>query len=313
MRAWVLERLEGPEALALKEVPDPQPAPGEVVLRLEALGLNFADALLLQGAYLLRLPPPFVPGMEAVGRVVAGPEELKGRRFAVLLGQGGLAEYVRAPLKALLPLPEGLSPEEAAAFPVSFLTAYLSLSMAGAKPGERLLVEAASGALGTALVQVGKALGLRVLAAASRREKLALPLSLGADAAATYEELAQAARAWGGVDLAVEVRGRVEEVLPLLAPFGRVVFVGAAEGEAPPVNPVLLMRRNLSLMGFWLAPWLEARPSQVEEALAFLLPLLGSRLRPQVGPVFPFARAKEAFAALLDRGHQGKVVVLGPE
>lgn len=284
-----------------------------MVLRLEALGLNFADGLLLQGAYLTRLPPPFVPGMEAVGRVVAGPQGLLGKRFAVLLGHGGLAEQMKAPVKGLIPVPEGLSREEAAAFPVSFLTAYLALRMAEAKPGERLLVEAASGALGTALVQVGKALGLKVLAAASRPEKLDLPRLLGADVAVDYERLPQAVEEWGGVDLVTEVRGRVEEVLPFLAPFGRVVFIGAAEGEVPPVSPVALMRKNLSLLGFWLAPWLQSRSAQVEEALAFLLPLLGSRLRPQVGPTFPFAKAPEAFKALFDRSHQGKVLVLGPE
>lgn len=158
MKAWVLKRLGGP--LELVDLPEPEAEEGEVVLRVEAVGLNFADHLMRLGAYLTRLHPPFIPGMEVVGVV-------EGRRYAALVPQGGLAERVAVPKGALLPLPEGLSPEEAAAFPVSFLTAYLALKRAQARPGEKVLVQAAAGALGTAAVQVARAMGLRVLAAAS--------------------------------------------------------------------------------------------------------------------------------------------------
>ncbi|GGM91785.1 quinone oxidoreductase [Thermus composti] len=240
--------------------------------------------------------------MEVVGQA-------EGRRYAALIGQGGLAERVAVPREALLPVPEGLSPEEAASFPVSFLTAYLALKQAGVRPGERVLVQAAAGALGTAAVQVARALGLEVVAAASRAEKLALPQSLGAGLAATYEELPEKVRALGGVDLVLEVRGKaVEESLSLLRPKGRLVYIGAAEGEVVPVNPLRLMRKNLSVVGFWLSPLLGEKPL-LEEALAFLLPRLGKTLRPVVGKVFPFAEAEAAFQALLDRGHVGKIVV----
>lgn len=170
MKAWVLKRLGGP--LELVDLPEPEAEEGEVVLRVEAVGLNFADHLMRLGAYLTRLHPPFIPGMEVVGVV-------EGRRYAALVPQGGLAERVAVPKGALLPLPEGLSPEEAAAFPVSFLTAYLALKRAQARPGEKVLVQAAAGALGTAAVQVARAMGLRVLAAARRPEKLALPSPWG--------------------------------------------------------------------------------------------------------------------------------------
>lgn len=264
------------------------------------MGLNFADHLLRLGAYLTRVHPPFVPGMEAVGRV-------GGRRYAALLGQGGLAERVAVPKEALLPLPEDLSPEEAAAFPVSFLTAYLALR--GVAPGSWVLVQAAAGALGTAAVQVAKALGLKVLAAASRAEKLAVPKRLGADQTATYEALPEAVQSLGGVEAVLEVRGKgVEESLGFLKPGGILVYVGAAEGEVAPINPLRLMRKNLCVRGFWLAPLLRER-ALVEEALGFLLPRLGQGLRPVVGAVFPFEEAEKAFQALLDRGHVGKVVV----
>ncbi|TBH21778.1 zinc-binding dehydrogenase [Thermus thermamylovorans] len=300
MRAWVQERLRGP--MVLKELPDPVPGAGEVVLEVEAVGLNFADHLLRLGAYLTRLHPPFVPGTEVVGRVGE-------RRYAALVGQGALAERVAVPEEALLPLPEDLAPEEAAAFPVSFLTAYLALRRAGARPGERVLVQAAGGALGTAAVQVARALGLKVLAAASRPENLALAPSLGAEAVATYEELPGVAQALGGVDLVLEVRGKdLEGSLSLLRPGGRLVYVGAAEGEVAPLNPLRLMRKNLAVLGFWLAPLLRDR-GLLEEALGFLLPRLGRELKPVVGAVFPFPEAERAFQALLDRGHRGKIVV----
>jgi NADPH2:quinone reductase len=138
MRAWVQERLGGP--IVLKEVPEPVPGPGEVLLEVEAVGLNFADHLMRLGGYLTRVRPPFTPGMEAVGRVGE-------RRYATLMPYGALAERVAVPEEALLPLPEALSWEEAAAFPVSFLTAYLALVRAQARPGEWVLVQAAAGAL----------------------------------------------------------------------------------------------------------------------------------------------------------------------
>uniref|UniRef100_A0A7C2C231 NADPH:quinone oxidoreductase family protein n=1 Tax=Thermus islandicus TaxID=540988 RepID=A0A7C2C231_9DEIN len=300
MQAWVQEKFGGP--LTLKAVEDPTPGPGEVVLQVEAVGLNFADHLLRLGAYLARLHPPFIPGMEVVGRVGE-------RRYAALIGQGGLAERVAVPEAALLPVPEGLSPEEAAAYPVSFLTAYLALRRAGARPGESVLVQAAAGALGTAAVQVAKALGLKVVAAASRPEKLALPERLGADLTAPYEELPERVKALGGVDLVLEVRGKaIEESLTLLKPKGRLVYIGAAEGEVVPIPPLKLMRKNLAVVGFWLAPLMGERPL-VEEALGFLLPRLGKELKPVVGRVFPFAEAEAAFQALLDRSHTGKIVV----
>ncbi|WP_234553256.1 NADPH:quinone oxidoreductase family protein [Thermus caliditerrae] len=300
MKAWVQERLRGP--MALKDLPDPVPGPGEAVLEVEAVGLNFADHLLRLGGYLTRVHPPFVPGMEAVGRVW-------GRRYAALVGHGALAEKVAVPEADLLPVPEGLSPEEAAAFPISFLTAYLALGRAEARPGEWVLVQAAGGALGTAAVQVARALGLRVLAAASRPENLALAQGLGAEEGVTYEELPKKAKALGGVDIVLEVRGKdLEESLSLLRPGGRLVYIGAAEGEVAPLNPLRLMRKNLAVLGFWLAPLLRER-TPVEEALAFLLPRLGGELKPVVGAVFPFLEAERAFQALLDRGHRGKIVV----
>lgn len=134
-------------------------------------------------------------------------------------------------------MPEGLSPEEAAAFPVSFLTAYLALKRAQARPGEKVLVQAAAGALGTAAVQVARAMGLRVLAAASG-PKLALPLALGAEEAATYAEVPERAKAWGGLDLVLEVRGKeVEESLGLLAHGGGSSTSGPPRGRWPPSRP----------------------------------------------------------------------------
>ncbi len=288
--------------MALREVPEPTPGPGEVLVQVEAVGLNFADHLMRLGGYLTRVHPPFTPGMELVGQVA-------GKRYAALLSHGALAEKVAVPPEHLLPVPEGLSPEEAAAYPVSFLTAYLALRQAQARPGEWVLVQAAAGALGTAAVQVAKALSLRVVAAASSASKLALPQALGAEEVAPYETLPEKVRALGGVDIVLEVRGKaVEESLGFLRPKGRLVYIGAAEGEVAPIPPLRLMRKNLAVLGFWLAPLLREK-ALVEEALAFLLPRLGRGLKPVVGKVFPFLEAEAAFRTLVDRGHAGKVVV----
>lgn len=228
MKAWVLKRLGGP--LELVDLPEPEAEEGEVVLRVEAVGLNFADHLMRLGAYLTRLHPPFIPGMEVVGVV-------EGRRYAALVPQGGLAERVAVPKGALLPLPEGLSPEEAAAFPVSFLTAYLALKRAQARPGEKVLVQAAAGALGTAAVQVARAMGLRVLAAASGPRSSPSPRPGGRGGrdlrrgAGKGQGLGRAGPGAGGAGQGGGGKPRPPR------PRGRLVYIGAAEGRWPPSRP----------------------------------------------------------------------------
>ena len=187
--------------MELTDLPKPSPGPGQALIRVEAVGLNFADILYVAGEYLVRTRYPMVPGMEFAGTIEAlgeGVEGLQlGQRVAALGGSGAFAEYAVVPARSLLPVPHQMSPAEAAAFPVSYFTAYFALqTQAQAKPGEWVLVQAAAGALGTASIQIARALGLRVVALASSEEKLALCRSLGADVTLlnTQEDLVDAVK-----------------------------------------------------------------------------------------------------------------------
>jgi NADPH:quinone reductase len=171
MKAIEISATGGTEVLTIVEKPMPKPQAGQVLIKVEAVGLNFADILTVRGTYLARTRLPMIPGMEFAGTVAelgAGVSGYQlGQRVAVLAGAGGMAEYAAVPVQTLVPVPQTLSAGEAAAFAVSYFTAYFALTTLGhAKAGETLLVQAAGGALGTAAVQLAKMLGLRVIATA---------------------------------------------------------------------------------------------------------------------------------------------------
>nr|WP_183988209.1 NADPH:quinone oxidoreductase family protein [Deinobacterium chartae] len=321
MRALMIRKTGGPEVLEAVTLPRPQPGPGEVLLRVRAVGLNFADILTVAGKYLSRPPLPLVPGMEFAGTVeqlgsgVSGLEV--GQTVAALAGHGGFAEYASVPASAVVPVPESLSAAEAAAFPVSYFTAYFALRTLGhAQPGESVLVQAAAGALGTATVQVAKALDLTVIALASSEEKLALCRRLGADHTLlnSREDLVQAVRDrtdGRGVDLLTEVVGGegFASSLQMLAPLGRVLVIGAASGQTSQLVAQTLMRGNQAVIGVWVTP-LAADPVRMREASGFLSELIaGGQVRPVIGRTFPLEQAAEAFAFVTSRASTGKVIL----
>jgi NADPH2:quinone reductase len=325
MRAVQIQRTGGPDVLELTRLPKPQPRSGEVLLKVEAASVNFADLMVVAGTYLTPTRTPLVPGLEVAGQVVAlGPDTQGvrvGQRVAALVGQGGFAEFVCAPTPSLVPVPEAWSAEEAAAFPVSFFTAYGALKTLGrAQAGERVLVQAAGGALGTATVQIAKALGLEVIGTASSAEKLELARRLGADhtvlaeRGAPFEQVLEGVReATGGrgVDLICDIVGgeHFERNLELLAPYGRVLVIGAASGQMPALNPLKLMYNNQAVIGVWLSE-LAKDAAVMGEASAFLGELLASgRAKPIVGRTFPLEAAADAFRWILSRQNQGKVLL----
>ncbi|ADI15865.1 Alcohol dehydrogenase zinc-binding domain protein [Truepera radiovictrix DSM 17093] len=325
MRAVQIRRTGGPDVLELTELPVPEPRSGEVLLKVEAAGVNFADIMVVAGTYLTPTQTPLVPGLEVAGRVVAlGPDVqgvAVGRRVAALVGRGGFAEFVRAPAASLVPVPEAWSAKEAAAFPVSFFTAYGALKALGrAQAGERVLVQAAGGALGTATVQLAKALGLEVIGAASSDQKLELARRLGADHTVLAERdapfervLAGVREATGGrgVDLICEITGGedFERNLELLAPYGRILVIGAASGRMPTLNPLRLMYKNQAVIGVWLSE-LAKDAAVMGEASAFLGDLLAAgRVKPVVGRTFPLEAAADAFRWIQSRHNQGKVLL----
>ncbi|WP_102126706.1 NADPH:quinone oxidoreductase family protein [Deinococcus planocerae] len=321
MRAIVVEQLGPPEVLEMQEIPVPQPGPGEVRLRVEAVGINFADVLAVAGEYLTRTRVPYTPGMEFAGTVDALGEGVTGvrvgQKVASLGGRGGLAEYAVSPAAALIPVPEHFTAAQAAAFPVSYFTAYHGLKTLGhGQAGEWVLVQAAAGALGTASIQLAKALGMNVVAMASTGEKLDIARGLGADVTLLQDDPERVTRvreaAGGqGVPLILEVVGgkRFQESLDMAANRGRIIVIGNASREQANMRPVELMKRNLTVTGLWLTSLMADREATREAAQA-LTSLVGSgRVTPQVGPTYPLAESARAFQDLLDRKTTGKVII----
>lgn len=320
MRVW---EVAGPGAApALAERPLPEPGPGEVRVRIAACGLNFADLLMLEGRYQERPPHPYIPGLELAGTVealgpgVAGPAP--GTRVAVFAGQGGLAEAGCFPASRCLPIPAAMSLVEAAAFQVAYGTAHVALAhRARLAAGETLLVLGAAGGVGLTAVEVGKALGARVIAVARGPERLAVAQAAGADHLIDSDRgaLREAVRALGGADVAFDPVGGpgFGELLRAMRPLGRILVIGFASGEVPPVPANLLLVKNLDVIGVYWGGYAAFRPELLTESLATLLAWHAEgRLSPHVSQVLPFERFPEGLELLRERRSTGKVVITLP-
>lgn len=303
MKAIVLTETGGPEQLELVEVPDPEPGDGEIVVRVRAAGVNFADVLVRQGRYPQPPDLPTVPGSEVAG-------EADGRRVMALPRGGGYAEAIAVDERLVVPLPEGASFEEGAGFLLTFLTAWIPLTrQVRVGPGSVVLVHAGSGGVGSAAIQVAKHLGARVVATASTEEKRAVALEQGADEAFGYDEFAEKVRA----DVVLDpVGGEVfTQSFGVLNPLGTVVAIGFAGGWWEPMDPAPLVGRNLGLQGFYLGRLMRHSPDIVQEAIGELLDLWSSgAVKPLVGASFPLERAGDAHKLIEKRLHVGKVVLV---
>ncbi|HEU0303139.1 MAG TPA: NADPH:quinone oxidoreductase family protein [Gaiellaceae bacterium] len=303
MKAIVIEETGGPEALQLRDVPDPDVSEGQSLLRVRAAGVNFLDLLVRQGNYAQAPELPTIPGVE----VAAETED--GRRVIALLTGGGYAERVAVDDERLLPLPDGASFAEGASFLLTFLTAWIPLTrQLRLEPGQTVLVHAGSGGVGTAAIQVALHLGARVVATASTEEKRRFCLEQGAAEALGYDEFAEAVRP----DVVVDpVGGDVFAAsVPILSPLGTLVSVGYAGGWWQELNPALLVGRNVGVQGFYLGRLMARRPDVVAAAAGELLELWAAgSLRPVVGAEFPLAEAAEAHRLIEARQHVGKVVL----
>jgi NADPH2:quinone reductase len=310
----------------LREREDPVPGPGEVRLRTAAIGLNFADLFVRAGAYPKTPPAPMVPGMEISGRIEAvgaGVEGLAVGQAAVAVPIfGGHAETVVCPAERVFPVPEGADLVEAAAIPVAFLTAEYALSTADVRADERLVVTAAAGGVGTALLQLARARKIRALALAGSENKLDLCRAFGAEAAGVYgsaEKLIDASFE-GRADAVVDaIGGRLFRPLwRRLDRGGRYVLYGfaaaslelAAMGFVVPYGTVQSCR---SLIGFNLS-LLPGRTARLRESAEEIFRRWrAGKIAPVLGPRFPFDRLPDAHRALAGRGTTGKVlVVVGP-
>jgi NADPH:quinone reductase len=319
MKAIQVQKLGGPEVLELTDLPTPEPKAGQVRLRVQAIGLNFADILNVNGEYLTRARTPFVPGMEMAGVIEALGEGVTGLEVGQLvaaLGPGAFAEYAVVHAAAVFPIPANLNAREAAALPVSYYTAYFALRTLGqAKTGETVLIEAGAGALGTATIQLAKEMGLKVITLASSEEKLELTRSLGADHAflntGDYRDVVLEATGGKGVDIMCSIVGGpgFQDRLTMMASRGRVMVIGNASRESANLTPTALMTKNLSVIGVWLTP-LVSDAAAMREASQFIGPLIASgKVKPIVGRAFKLEDSGEAFTFMLSRQNTGKVVI----
>ena len=303
----------GPEVLKLVELPVPEPADGEVLVRVSRAGLNFADTHRRTNTYLAKDVLPLVPGIE-----VAGVREDTGERVVALCGSGGYAEYATAPGALTFPIPDAIDDATALAVLIQGLTAWHLYRTCGrVAAGESVVVHAAAGGVGSLAVQLGRPLGAgRVIATASTADKRALALDLGADVAVDSapdgltERLVEA-NLGRPVDVVFEMAGGAtfDRSLDALAPFGRLVTYGIASGEANTVRSGDLMRRSRSVVGFWIMHCI-GRPAMIDEALADLFARVErGELRAVAGPAYPLADAAQAQRDLAERRTTGKVTL----
>src|SRR5512145_1425569 len=295
MRAVVVDRWMEPSELAVREVPEPAVRPGTLLVEVRAAGCNFFDILMVQGRYQVKPAFPFVPGAEIAGVVREVGDGVRGfapgdRVFATA-GLGGFAEVALAPAAAAYRLPDGMSFAEGAAFPIVYPTAYAGLVFRAAlKPGEDLLVHAAAGGVGIAAVQIGKALGARVIATAGGAEKLEIARRAGADVAIDYQsddwvDAVKQATGGRGADVIYDsVGGDVTDgSLKCIAWNGRLLVIGFASGRIPEVKLNRVLLKNISLVGLHWGAHALHEPARVAETFRALFQLYDARkIRPVV-------------------------------
>ncbi len=311
MRAIRIEEFGGPEAMRLVELPDPEPAEGEVVVDVARAGVNFADLHASRNEYVAEQSLPLTPGAEIVGRTA------DGRRVAAVLPTGGYAERVAVPEEALVDIPDAVSDEQAAALLLQGLTAHVAVHRCGRlQPGESIVVESAGGGTGTLAVQLAKRAGGRVIALASSEERRDLAARLGADATPDpgVEDLGAAIREANEgreVDVILQMSGgeAFDAELGALAPFGRMVVVGISSREQNEVRTGHLLRHSRSVTGFWIYHLLPRR-REVAAIFADLFDAVAAdELEVVIGEVYPLSEARRAHEDLAARRTSGKLLL----
>ncbi|WP_137110364.1 NADPH:quinone oxidoreductase family protein [Rhodobacter sp. SY28-1] len=317
MQAWQVNNPSSTPVLA--NIKNDFPVKGEVVVQVEAVGLNFADMLAIQGKYQVRHPFPFTPGMELSGTILAlGPDTegpAPGTRVLATCSAGALARQIVLPAGRVVPIPDVMSFDEAAGFPIAYGTSHLALShTARLRAGETLFVTGAAGGVGLTAVEIGKRLGARVIASARGVKRLAVAKAAGADVLIDSDapDLKEALRAEGGVDVVYDAVGgpAFDAALRACKPEGRLLAIGFASGEVPQIPANLLLVKNLTVSGFWYGGMEAHAPGLVAASMAELLRWRAEGLiRPHVSHILPFEAFPEGLALLRDRKATGKVVI----
>jgi NADPH2:quinone reductase len=321
MRALICRQWGGLDELTIGEAPIPEPAADEVLIRVKATAVNYADSIMVAGRYQTKPKLPFSPGLETAGLVVAcgtdAGEFKPGDRVMAILAYGGLAEYAVAPVAETYVIPEGMSFAEAGAFPIAYISSHVAIRWQGRlEAGETLLVLGAAGGVGLAAVEIGKAMGARVIAAASTEEKLAVAAAHGADATIDYsrEQLTERVMALtdgNGANVCFDPVGGAlfDAALSSLGWGGRILLVGFV-GGIPQIPANRLLVKHRAALGSSLRYFRWHVPDKLKASVDELLRWYGEgRLKPTVTHRLPLERSVEALRLLTERRAHGKVVV----
>lgn len=329
MHAWLCENPVGVDALSWKELPTPSPKPGEVLIEIKAASLNFPDLLIVQNKYQMKPPLPFVPGSEYAGVVAAVGEGVKhlkvGDSVACLSGTGGFGTHTLAPAALCMPLPAGFPHVDAAAFIMIYATSWHALiDRAQLKAGETVLVLGAAGGVGTAAIQIAKAAGAKVIAAASTDEKCALCKQIGADETINYSvdsvpnafrEKIKALTGGKGPDVIYDPVGGdfAEPAFRSIAWRGRYLVVGFASGPIPNLPLNLPLLKGASLVGVFWGDFARREPQANATMMAELAQWYAQgKIKPVIDRTMPMSDLKAAYAHMGSRGVMGKLVMTNP-
>lgn len=323
MHAWLCENPTGIDSLQWKELPTPQPKAGEVLLEIKAASLNFPDLLIVQNKYQMKPPLPFVPGSEYAGVVQAVGEGVThlqvGQHAACLSGTGGFATHTIAPAALCMPLPAGFPFVDAAAFIMIYATSYHALvDRAQLQAGETVLVLGAAGGVGTSAIQIAKAMGARVIAAASTQEKCDLCRTIGADATINYqqENLRDAIKVLTdgkGPDVIYDPVGGdfAEPAFRSIAWRGRYLVVGFASGPIPALPLNLALLKGASIVGVFWGDFAKKEPKANAAMMGTLAQWYGlGKIKPVIDRTMPMADLKTAYAHMGSRSVKGKLVMV---
>ena len=321
MRGLVCKEFGSTDALVVEELDDPVAASGEVLVDIHAAGINFPDLLVIAGQYQQKTPPPFIPGNEAAGVVAAVGEGVTrfaiGDKVIVMLRGGAFAEKCATDQSLVFPLPDQLSFEQGAGFSVTYCTSYHALKQsANLKAGETLLVLGAAGGVGTTAIEIGKAMGARVIAAASSDEKLEFGKSIGADEVINYtatslNDAVKKLTGGAGADVVYDpVGGELAlQALRATAWHGRYLVIGFASGDIPQFPANLPLLKEASIIGVWWGTWSAKNPQeQMNNVLEMTGMIADGRLNPTVTEAYSLDDFKEAFRAISERRVKGKTV-----
>jgi NADPH2:quinone reductase len=323
MKAVLCKALGPPADLKLEDLPSPEPGPQEAVVAVKAAGLNFFDTLIIEGKYQFKPDPPFSPAAEFAGIVKTVGEAVQtvrpGDRVMGYCGWGAAREEIAVAASALAPIPASISFEEAAGLIVTYGTTYHALhDRARLRSGETVAVLGASGGVGQAAIELGKAMGARVIACASSDDKLAVCRSLGADAVVNYSQgslrdILKELTAGRGVEVVYDPVGGTlsEAALRATAWEGRFLVIGFASGTIPKIPLNLVLLKGCQIVGVFWGDHVAREPDKHRANMAKLAELCGAgRIRPRIDRLFPLEEAAAALGVLSRREAQGKVILV---